>query len=418
MNRKQLTFLFMGNFITLCVCSGLLPLLPLYAAELGATPAVIGNYLAIAFLGTALGSTGAGWISSRLGRRRLPLVVVGVIGIPVTWGMGHVTTVTPLVGLTALLWFLGGLSLALIGMLAGRSAPKGTRGRVFGLLALAAALGGLLGSAFTGPVVERGGYPLLLTVMAAIWALLPLCALLLRDPRDDKPRASQAQATTPGDAATTPRPMGLAFGLMLLAHFCTGTAVFAATMGRSLAMDTLGFSVTAVALAASIGSGAGLIFNPLVGRLSDRVNRQLMLALTYTGAGLALVLMASATSLSAFILTTILVTVGHAGDAVAQALVTDMVAPRAPDRHLSLLSTTKWMSGVAGFGGAGYAVQVLGLQSAMLILALLPLLAIVLIAEMRTTPAETQSAATDARHRLGMTFARILHRRKRRALGV
>jgi MFS family permease len=182
-------------------------------------------------------------------------------------------------------------------------------------------------------------------------------------------------------------------------------------------MDTLDFSVTAVALAAAIGSGAGLVINPLVGRLSDRINRQLMLALTYSGAGLALVLTASAASLPAFILATILVTLGHAGDAVAQALVTDMVAPAEPDRHLSLLSTAKWISGIAGFGGAGYAVQLFGMSNAMLATALLPLLAVVLLAEIRTTPATDGIEEPGRQSRLALSLWRMRNWR-RRALGV
>ena len=68
-----------------------------------------------------------------------------------------------------------------------------------------------------------------------------------------------------------------------------GVAVFVGVLGRSLAMDQLGFQ--AAAITAALGAAAGLLFYPLLGVLSDRFNRKAVLGLATTlglGAGLPL----------------------------------------------------------------------------------------------------------------------------------
>jgi hypothetical protein len=57
-------------------------------------------------------------------------------------------------------------------------------------------------------------------------------------------------------------------------------------------------------------------------------------------------------------------------------------------------------------------VQLLGVQNAMFAAALLPLVAIVLMAEMRTTP------ASDSPHRFGLSLPRVPHWRRRGPMGV
>lgn len=399
MNQKRTVALLLCNFIALTVPGGLLPLLPLYAAELGASPALIGNFLAIAFAGTALGATGAGWWSSRWGKRRVLLAAAGVLGVPIIWGMGQVGSVNLLIGLTTMLWFLGGVVLTVVGILAGRSAEPHARGRVFGLIALSASLGGVAGSTLAGPVVSHWGYPTLMTLMAAIWAVQWVGILLLRDwaAADATEPERVAFVTTRNAAVPAPSNMPATgaftwpFLLLFVAHFLTGTAFFAATMGRTLAMDAQGFNVAAVSIAAAVGSAVGIVVNPLMGYLSDRINRQLVLALTYVSASLALLFTASATTLVLFVLTAVLAVVSRASEAVAQALVTDLAASNAPDRQLSLLGTATWISGIVGYGVAGYAIQLMGLRSTMLIIMLLPLLAVVLLLELQRTRASAHS---------------------------
>ena len=139
MRKKQFLALFLCNLTPFIVGAGALPLLPIYAADLGAPPVITGYYLAFAYLALTAGTLSAGWLSERFGRRRAWLALAGVVGVPVTWAVGRATNLWALSALTAGLWFLGGVGLTLTSILAGLSAGPGERGKVFGFLSLAGA---------------------------------------------------------------------------------------------------------------------------------------------------------------------------------------------------------------------------------------------------------------------------------------
>lgn len=103
MSKKRLASLFFCSLVPWTAGNGLLPLLPVYATQLGANSAGAGYYLALSYLAIALGALSAAWVSDHLGRRKLPLIVSGLAGIPAVWLMGQVSTIWGLAVLTALL---------------------------------------------------------------------------------------------------------------------------------------------------------------------------------------------------------------------------------------------------------------------------------------------------------------------------
>jgi MFS family permease len=138
MSKKQLSTLFLCSLIYWTVGNGLLPLLPVYATQLGAAPSVIGSYLSIIYIGLAMGTIIAGWLSDKFQQRKIMLIINGVLSIPVCWLMGRVTNIWYLTALTAGLWFLGGFALTLLSILTGLFAEKTRRGKYFGILSMAA----------------------------------------------------------------------------------------------------------------------------------------------------------------------------------------------------------------------------------------------------------------------------------------
>ena len=70
MSKKQLWSLFLCSLVPWTVGTGLLPLLPVYAAQLGAQPALTGYYLSFVYLALAVGTLSAGWLSDRFQRRK------------------------------------------------------------------------------------------------------------------------------------------------------------------------------------------------------------------------------------------------------------------------------------------------------------------------------------------------------------
>jgi MFS family permease len=190
-----------------------------------------------------------------------------------------------------------------------------------------------------------------------------LSALFIAEPAP--PAAPPAPAK--GEAQQW-RPSGV-FIFLLAANICYSIGSFVAGMGRSLAMDQAGFGISAISVVAGMGSAAGLVAMPLVGRLSDGGNRLPMLALTYALSVFALVAMVYAGSLATFITVAALMAAAGAERAVASALVTDLAPPGALDQYMAQFDTVRWASGIVGFAGAGYSVEVWGLTATLLLAA-------------------------------------------------
>ena len=153
MNKRQLAALFVAGFAGYVVPAGTLPLLPVYAVELGAPPALTGYYLAFAYLALTAGTLAGGWLSDRgrslvfagrhRGHRQALLAMAGILAVPTTWAIGRSGSVWALILSTAGVWFLGGSGRTLISIQAGMLAGADERGKAYGLLSLAGGVGRL-----------------------------------------------------------------------------------------------------------------------------------------------------------------------------------------------------------------------------------------------------------------------------------
>src|SRR6266498_2801629 len=151
MKNKQLSILFITNFAVFFIGMGLLPLLPLYAAQFGATPTGSGLYLASTYTAIALGTVLTGWLSDKLSLRRLS-VSAGLAGLPALVLLGQAAALWQVVVLTAVVWFCGGI-----------------------------------GGVTCGQVVGWQGYPFMFAALGLVWASWPVAAVLgMEEPR---PRA-------------------------------------------------------------------------------------------------------------------------------------------------------------------------------------------------------------------------------------
>lgn len=374
MSKRQLAALFLCSFAPFVVGSGALPLLPVYAAALGAPPIVAGYYLAVAYLGLTIGTFAAGWVSDRTHRRRALLALAGLVGMPTTWWIGRMDEIWALVVLTGLVWSLGGFGMALTQVVAGLTAPRDARGRVYGLLALAMGLGSLTGGLLSGPVVDRWGYPAMFATLALFLVLWPASALLIGPGADVPTRADEVGATRERTR------LGRSYGLLFAASLVSSVPGFVSILGRSMSMNALGMTATAISSTGAIGSAAGLPLPLLAGRWSDRVGRTRFLLLTYLASTVGLVLLAVSTSLWHFWVAVVVSTVSvNVASAVAPALVADLVPRDALGRGMSLYSATGWMGAVVGFAATGHAVEGMGMLGTLTTAAALPLISITLL---------------------------------------
>ncbi len=386
MNRKQLALMFICSLVVWSVGYGLLPLLPVYAAQMGANSALAGYYLAIAYFAITLGSLSAGWVSDRLHRRKLPMIMAGSINIPVTWLIGHVHTLWALVAFTALLWFMGGLMLALVSILAGLSAGENERGKIFGILALTMGLGALIGGMGVGWLVDRWGYTSMFTILAVFTLVFPLSALLLEDKDVKQPKVENFTEKKPAG-------LGKSFYLLFSAALFSSITGFFVILIRSIAMNTLKFGPLAIA---STGAVGGLLDMPsplLMGWLSDRIGRKALIIIAYLAGLAALVMLAFSKALWNFWVVFALVGISTGSAGVANAWVTDLVPRAALGRGLAVYGASGWIGGVVGFAVAGTLIQNLGFGSAFIIGGCLALAAVGILIPIRSGSRETRQPA-------------------------
>jgi DHA1 family multidrug resistance protein-like MFS transporter len=387
MTRTQLSLLFACSLVPWIVGNGMLPLLPVYATQLGADPAVVGFYLSFAFLSLTAGTLGAGWLSDRLQSRKLPLVASCLGAVPATWLMGQATNIWQLALLTATFCLMAGIAVTAANILAGLLAGKEERGRVFGVMALASPLGSLIGGLATGFLADQWGYPAMFAALALL-LFLPLAGLLL----PDKPASQPRPGRTADDGA---KPgLGRSFYLLFAASLAAMIAYYVSLLGRSLSMAELGFSATAIAGTTALAGAITLPLPLLAGWLSDRLGRKSFLALSYLAGAAGLVLLALSVSLWHFWLVIFLVSVlASVSRAVGNALVTDLVPRASLARAISLFGTTVWMAGIVGNALSGFAIQTFGQTLAFLLAALLPIASILLLIPVEPSRAKAFTVA-------------------------
>ena len=382
MGKKQLAVLLLCWLVNQTAGSGQLPLLPVYAVQLGAGAVFTGYYMAFALATLTAGTIIAGWLSDALQHRKALLIIAGIAIIPVSWSMGRVTSLPALGVLTAITWFLGGVQITLLPILAGLLADKSERGRVFGLLGMVGALGSLLGGLTMGSIVERWGYPALFAGIALWSAISPLAALLLEDKSVVQRRAGGESATGKLSA------LGGRFFLLVLSSLLLGVAQFVATLGRSLTMHSLGFLSAAISSTLVVEGAVSLPLPPLVGWLSDRLGRKRLLELSCLEGTASLFVLSLSTSLVHFWIAAALYPflTNNVRGALGSALVADWIPRESLGVGMSLFQAMGWVGGIIGFTITGHAVEGLGIGPSFIIGAFLGVIAVVLLVPIRETP--------------------------------
>ena len=354
--KKQLSVLFLSNLAILFIGFGVFPLLPVYASRFGATPSMIGVYLALTYVAISLGTMLPGWLSGRTSLKAV-FVTAGFLGAPAVSLLGYAAEFWQVVVLTGIVWFTGGVGITLVSLFTGRLAHKDQRGRWFGLIALTTPLGAVIGGSLVAWLVEVQGYRVMFTALGSVYALWPLAGLLIKEPR-----ASYTAPSGSGEAHSA-RPDSR-FSLLLLSALLVAMTISISRLGLSLSMKANLFSAAAIARANVVG---GLVTIPFVigfGLLSDRLGRKLFLVIGYLLAALSTLLLASASQLWHFWIVSASVLVARSiSVSLAAALATDILPPEALGKALPRLNSLNWVAGILGFAASGYVIEKLGQNS-------------------------------------------------------
>ena len=351
MSRKKLASLFISSLVIWIVGNGLIPLLPVYAQLLGADETISGLYLAFAYLAIATGAFSAGRVAQNRFGRKLPLVLVTLASSPLAWLLGQIESLWALIFLTALLWFCGGLALALINIIAGAFAGKHERGKIFGTLAMTSALGSVIGGLGTGWLVNTWDYPTMFSVLAGFMLLGPISVLFISE-------QAKKETQTEVDEVQKSKPLGRHYWLLFAASITTALVGFFILLARSISMSDIGFNPLEISSTIVIGGLVSLPLPYLLGSLSDRAERKHVLILGYFFAIPAIILLAFSNNLWHFWLVSILQGIAFGSiTSIGNAYVTDIVSSPSIDQGLAIFGTTTWIGGIIGFAVTGFMLQ-------------------------------------------------------------
>jgi MFS family permease len=262
---------------------------PLFlTATLGAPVAVLGLIEGISE-GVAVGLRGtAGWLSDRLGRRRLPWVNGGYAASAVARPL---LAAAPVWG-----WVLTARLIDRVGK-AARTAPRdalirdstepGLMGASFGYHRALDTAGAVVGPLVAAALLASG-----LSLRTALWIAVPpgfAALLLLRRAREVPQRTEDAAALGHAEARALPRAFWLVLAVWVVFSLGNSSDVFII-----LRAHDLGLSATLVVLAFALYNVVYAALSWPLGALSDRLPRPLVLggglavfALVYVGFALA-----------------------------------------------------------------------------------------------------------------------------------
>ena len=388
MRKKQLLLLFFGILVPWTVGNGLLPILPVYALEIEASEAEAGYCISFAFLALAAGAILAGWLADKFQRRKLLLLISGILGTPSLFLMGKVSNVWQLAGATAAVWFSLGSVLTIITVFTGLTAGKEERGKLLGLIGMSSGLGSILGGLAIGPLIDRLGYPAMFTVLCIYSITLFISALFVKDIKVER-------KPTRTDIARLGRSsFGRALFLLIAAQFMVIIAHSMAAMGRSLSMNNLGFTPTAIGSTVVVSGFVSLPFPFVLGWLSDRLGRRKMMAICYLSYIFCVLILGFSRSLWHFWIVIIFMKIGMVSLSVGPAFVADLVDKTALGRGVSLFQSMGWIAFAIGYAVGGNAFQYFDIAATSFMSIVFPVIAIALILSIRT--AKRQEVLTEA----------------------
>jgi MFS family permease len=279
-----LALLALIGFVAQVGISVMLPLLPLYATELGAPPVVLGLLTSAFAITNATGQLGAGFLSERYGARRL-----------MTAGLALYAAMNGLIATAAsaawlLAWrttagFGGGAMIVSERIYLAQSVAPARRAFANGIISAAQSAGTVAGPAVGGFAAAIGGLRAPFVIVAITSTLALLGSLLL--PASE----NRARSTVDAAAPTEPLHIGplaalLGANLLLLASYGGFITTYA-----PLATTELGWSIVDVGIAFSFFGGGSIVLGPPLAHLADRLGRRRVaivapLALCLFGVGL------------------------------------------------------------------------------------------------------------------------------------
>ncbi|MBL7209977.1 MAG: MFS transporter [Dehalococcoidia bacterium] len=281
-NFPALLTLYSAAFVAGCSLSWLFPVVPLYAAELGAPVSQVGLIVATYSYVTALLLIPLGMLSDRLGLHKFVIVGLAIFALapllyPLAANPQQLIIVRAIHGLSAAAYLPAAVALAT------DLAPAAQRGEAIGWYTMSFHLGLMAGPITGGFMLDRFGFAAAFYSCSAV-SLLGLVFVLCRLGTITQPSVVERTRSSSWGWMK----QALAFAALLMPLFI---AIGAGTLGTYMPLYGQGFGITAAGAGAIITAtyASSALLRAPAGRLSDRVGRKPMIvcgmAVTAVAAG-------------------------------------------------------------------------------------------------------------------------------------
>ena len=294
--KRSLSIIFLIVFVNLLGFGIIIPLLPLYAEHLGATPFEVGLLFASYALSQVIATPVLGNLSDRYGRR--PILLISLLGTVISFALLAAANVLWLLFIARVVDGLSGGNISTARAYIADVTEEKDRAHAYGMIGAAFGLGFIFGPALGG-LLGRFGYP------APAWAAAALAAVALAltwfGLPESHPQGARAGDGTGGSAGPResawrqlPRMLTRpVLGRLLLVDllYWTAFAVYETTFALFM-KARFDFGITQVGyLLAGVGLIGAIVQGGLVGivvhRLGEKVTLVGGLALAALGLGAA-----------------------------------------------------------------------------------------------------------------------------------
>jgi MFS family permease len=248
------------------------PLLPLFARDLGASPATIGVVVAASTITGALLKLPAGVWSDMLGRRPLLLAAAAVFAV-VPFSYLAVTGLAGLVGIR----FLHGSATAIMGPVMSATisdlAPPSRRATWLSTYATVQGAGQALAPIIAGAMIARGRYDLAFLIAGVTGLCAPLLLARVRLPGVDGQHGTRASKRFVDGIADVLRERRIVIASVTHAVYYVMHGTLTAFLPL-YAQEQMGFTAVQIGWLFGMQTVTTLAMRPAIGAASDRLGRR------------------------------------------------------------------------------------------------------------------------------------------------
>lgn len=299
--KKALPILFLVMFLVMVGFGIIIPVIPFYAEEIGATPTQLGLLMAVYSLMQLLFAPMWGRISDRIGRK--PIIMVGILGLSLSFFLMAISTELWMLFAARIIGgFLSSANMPTVMAYVADITSEEDRGKGMGIIGASVGLGFIFGPAIGGIFSQSSlSIPFYLAGATSLITFL-FVTFFLKESLSAEQRNSQKKENTSLLKAFT-GPLSMLFILQLFVSLSLAgleaTFAYFAAEKAGLASVELGYIFMIMGLAGAFVQGG------LVGRLTKKLGEGavIQMGIVISAAGFGLILLTEGFGTAALFLT-------------------------------------------------------------------------------------------------------------------